>query len=141
LIDLGTRRDPSLFEFSSTAPAVLGSIQLATNTAVGNFTTLLSTTQLGFQRSIGVEDTYIPGTVPERLYKRAQKAHESDDGVFLLTADVPAPTPKEIRAVEAEVSDEALDRAIDTLKKSVRLSSKQRIDTPKVRENKELGQM
>jgi hypothetical protein len=134
LTDLGTHRDLSLFEFTSTAPAILGSI------AVDNVMSSLSTTQLGFQRSIGVEDTYIPGTVPERLYKRAQKAHKSDDGAFVLTADVPAPTPEEIRAVEAEVSDEALDRAIDTVKKSVRSSGRQRVDTPKARENKELGQ-
>lgn len=70
-MDLGTRRDLSLFEFTSTAPAVLGSIQPTVNTAVDSFIASLSTTQLGFQRSISVEDTYIPGTMPERLYKRA----------------------------------------------------------------------
>lgn len=61
----------------------------------------------------------------ESLHKRAQKAHESDDGAFVFTADVPAPTPEEIRAVEAEISNEALDRAIDTVKKSVRSSGRQ----------------
>ena len=88
----------------------------------------------------GAEDTYIPGTVPERLYKRALKAHELDDsdGVYIFTHDVPAPTLEEIRAVEAEVGDEVLDRAIEAIKLTVRSSSRQRVDTPKVKENKEL---
>jgi hypothetical protein len=88
----------------------------------------------------GGKDTYILGTVLECLYKRAQKAHESDnsDGAYVLTADVPAPTLGEIRAVEAEVDDEVLDRAIDAIKLTVRSSSRQKIDTPKVKENKEL---
>jgi hypothetical protein len=78
--------------------------------------------------------------MPERLYKRAQKAHELDDGTFVLTADVLAPTLEEIRAVEAEVSDEALDKAIDTLKQTAK-PSKKRVDLVKVKENKALGQM
>jgi hypothetical protein len=82
------------------------------------------------------------GTVPERLYKRAQKAHESDDidGAYVLTADVVAPTPEEVAAVEAEVSDKALDRAIEAIKLTVRSSGRQKVDTAKVRANKELGQ-
>jgi hypothetical protein len=70
--------------------------------------------------------------VLERLYKHAQKAYKSNNSVFLLTANVLALTLKEIRAVEAEVSNKALDKAIDTLKKLVKLSNKQRIDIPKV---------
>jgi len=103
---------------------------------------LMSTTQLGLQRSIGVKDTYMPGTVPERLYKRAKGAHDSDnlDGTFVLTPDIVAPTPEEVAIVEAEVDDEAFTRAISTIKKTVRSSARQKVDTPKVRENKELGQ-
>jgi hypothetical protein len=87
-----------------------------------------------------VRYTYIPGTVPERLYKRALKAHESDDsdGAYVLTHDILAPTLEEIRAVEAEVGDKVLDRAIEAIKLTVRSSGRQRVDTPKVKENKEL---
>jgi hypothetical protein len=70
-------------------------------TAVDNFIGSLSTTQLRFQRTLSVKDTYVLGTVPERLYKRAAKAHESDDldGAFVLTLDVQAPTLEEVAAV------------------------------------------
>jgi hypothetical protein len=61
----------------------------------------LSTTQLGFQRTLGLKDTYMLGTVPERLYKHVVKAHESDDldGAFILTLDVQAPTLEKVAAV------------------------------------------
>jgi hypothetical protein len=80
---------------------------------------LVSTTRLGLQRSKGRINTYVPGTVPERLYKRAQLAHETLDGAYQLTPDVFAPTAAELRAVAAEVSDEALTKAITALKETV----------------------
>lgn len=80
---------------------------------------LVSTTRLGLQRSKWGIDTYVPGTVPERLYKRAQLAHETLDGAYQLTPDVFAPTAAELRAVTAEVSDEALTKAITPLKETV----------------------
>jgi hypothetical protein len=141
---VGTGRELSLFEFSSTAPAVLASAQPisaptpAVQTAVDNFMASLSTTQIGLQRTIGTEDTYIPGTVPERLYKRAAKAHElnESDGAFVLTPDVLAPTLEEVAAVQAEVDDDALTRAIEAVKSTVRLSGRLRVDSEKVRLNK-----
>jgi hypothetical protein len=138
LIHLGTCRDLSLFEFSSTALAALGSRPLDVQTAVDDFIALLSTTQLGFKHTIGADDTYIPGTVPERLYKRAARAYESDDidGAFLLTNDVFAPTATEVGAVQAEVDDDALTRAIETVKSTVRSSGRLRVDTKKVQLNK-----
>jgi hypothetical protein len=101
----------------------------------------LSTTQLGFQRTIGVKDTYIPGTVPERLYKRAAKAHESDDldGAFVLTPDVQAPTLEEVAAVEAEVDDDALTKAIEAVKSTVRSSGRLWVDSIKVQLNNVVG--
>jgi seryl-tRNA synthetase len=80
---------------------------------------LVSTTRLGLQRSEGYTDTYVPRTVPERLYKRAQQAHETLDGAYQLTPDIFAPTAAELRAVAAEVSDEALTKAITALKETV----------------------
>ena len=100
--------------------------------------TEVSTTQLGLQRLWDVEDTYVPGTVVERLYKRAQKAHdESDnyDGVFVLTADVIAPTAEEVATVRGEIGDEALTRAIETVKQTVR-PMRHRVDSRKVKDNK-----
>jgi hypothetical protein len=140
LMNIGTCRNLSLFEFTCTAPAVLASVQPSVQAAVSDFMASLSTTQIGFQRTIGVEDTYVPGTVPERLYKRAAKAHESDDtnGAFVLTSDVFAPTMEELAAVQAEIDDDALTKAIETVKGMVRSSSRLRVDTKKVQLNKEL---
>jgi hypothetical protein len=103
---------------------------------------LPSTTQLGLQRLEEVTDTFVPGTAVERLYKRAQKAHEESDdtdGAYVLTADIIAPTPTEIAAVEAEVDDEALTRAVETVKSTVRSSGRQRVDVQKIKENKEIA--
>jgi hypothetical protein len=89
----------------------------------------------------GIPDPFLPGTQLERLYKRAKFTHESGeniDGTFVLTADIMAPTPIEIAAVEAEVEDEALTRAIETVRLTVRSSGRQRVDTPKVLANKAL---
>ena len=104
---LGTRREPSLFEFTSTAPAVLTTVQPtptlvpAAKTAVENFMESFSTTQLGFQRTIGVKDTYIPRTVLECLCKCAAKTHKSDDlnGAFVLTLGVEEPTLEGVAAI------------------------------------------
>jgi hypothetical protein len=142
--NLGTRREPSQFEFTSIAPAILTTVQSkpaldpALRTAVDSFMGSLSATQLGFQRTLGVKDTYVPGTVPERLYKRAAKAHESDDsdGVFVLTPDVQAPTLEEVAAVQAEVDDDVLTRAIEAVKATVRASGRLRVDSKKVQDNK-----
>jgi hypothetical protein len=81
-------------------------------------------------------------TVLERLYKRAKRAHNLDNlnGTFVLTPNIVAPTLEEVAIVEAEVGDKAFTRAISAIKKTVRSSAKQRVDTPKVQENKELGQ-
>jgi hypothetical protein len=64
--------------------------------------------------------------VLERLYKRAAKAYESDDldRAFVLTPDVQAPTLEEVAAVQAEVDDDALTRAIEAVKATVKTSSK-----------------
>jgi hypothetical protein len=80
----------------------------------------------------------MPGTVPERLYKRAAKAHESDDlnGAFVLTPDVQAPTLEEVAAVQAEVDDDALTKAIEAVKVTLRASSRIRVDSAKLKENK-----
>ena len=61
----------------------------------------------------------MPGTVLERLCKRAQLAYKTLDGAYKLTPDVFAPTAAELRAVAAEVSDEALTKAITALKETV----------------------
>jgi len=80
----------------------------------------------------------VPGTVLERLYKRAAKAHESDDldGAFVLTLDVQAPTLEEVAAVQVEVDDDALTRAIEAVKATVRTSGRLRVDSKKVQANK-----
>jgi hypothetical protein len=78
------------------------------------------TTKLGLQRFDGV-DTYILGPAPERLYKRAQIAHDNFEEGFLLSTDDFAPIASELAAVEAEVGDIALTNAIDAIKQTVRL--------------------
>jgi hypothetical protein len=108
---------------------------------ISNFLDSLSTTQLGFQRTVGVEDTYILGTVPERLYKRVAKAYESNksNGAFVLTPDVLAPTLEEIAVVQAEVDDDALTKAIETVKTTARSSSRHQVRSLKVQLNKATG--
>jgi hypothetical protein len=99
---------------------------------------LLSTTQLGHQRTVGVKDSYIPGTVQERLYKHATRAYESDNlnSTFVLTPDILAPTLEEIAVVQADVDNDALTRAIETVKTTVRSSGRHRVETLKVQLNK-----
>jgi hypothetical protein len=99
---------------------------------------LLSTTQLGFQRTLGIKDTYVPRTVPERLYKCIARVLDSDksDRAFVLTPDIFVPTLEEVAAVQAEVDNDALTKVIETVKSTIRLSSRYRIDSKKVLENK-----
>jgi hypothetical protein len=79
------------------------------------------TSQIGLEHSKGLQDTYVPGTVPERLYKRAQLAHDiDDDGVFVLSTQVFAATAEEIASVEAEVNGNVLTNAIEAVRKTVR---------------------
>jgi hypothetical protein len=42
----------------------------------------------------------------------------------------------EVRAVQAEVNDEALTRAIETVKTTVRMSGRLRVESKKVQANK-----
>ena len=146
----GTRRDPSLFEFASTAPAVFTALtavqlpsrpvaQLAERPAAFGFLASLSTTQLGFERTTGQKDTYIPGAVPERLYKQVQVAHEAGDSTFILTPDIFAPTKVEKAAVQAETDDKALSQAIEHVRTTFRVSSRLRVDSKKAADNKALG--
>ena len=78
------------------------------------------------------------GTVPERLYKRVARALNSDesDGAFVLTPDVFAPTLEEVAAVQAEVDDDALTKAIKSVKCTVRSSGRHRVHSKKVQANK-----
>jgi hypothetical protein len=80
----------------------------------------LTTTQLEFRRTIGVRDTYITGTVPELLCKRAAKAHESDDlgEAFVLTLDAQAPALEEVAAVQVEVDSDALGLTVGVVELS-----------------------
>jgi hypothetical protein len=77
----------------------------------------------------------------ERLYKRAAKVRESDEsnGAFVLTPDILAPTLEEIAVVQAEVDDDALTRAIETVKTTVRSSGRHRVESLKVQLNKATG--
>jgi hypothetical protein len=101
----------------------------------------VSTTRLGIQRSKGNIDTYVPGTLPERLYKRAQLEVDSNDtsGCYRLTAQDAPITTDEIDAIRAVEEDgQALDEAIDTIKKTVRLS-RNRVVTNRAMESREQG--
>ena len=62
----------------------------------------------------------MPGTIPERLYKRVQLAHDNYKEGCLLRAEDFAPTASEVATVEAKVSDVALTKAIDAIKQTVR---------------------
>jgi transcriptional regulator NrdR family protein len=56
--------------------------------------------------------------------------------VFVLTLDVFAPTLEELAAVQAEVDDDALTKAMESVKSTVRLSGRHLVDSKKVQENK-----
>jgi hypothetical protein len=77
----------------------------------------------------------VPGTLPERLYKRAQFAHGiDDDSVFVLSTQVFAAIAQEIASVEAEVNDNVLTDTIEAMRKTVR-SGKQVKPSFEVTEN------
>lgn len=143
---LGTQRDPSAFEYPSTAPAILSttvtiSREPQESTAV---LVLLSTTRLGLQRSEGTVDTYIPGTLPERLYKRAQLQVQVDDddinGCYRLTTQDTPITANEIETMlVVEEDGKEIDRAIETIKKTVRSSVRSRVATSRAVESHEQG--
>jgi hypothetical protein len=104
----------------------------------------MSTTRLGLQRSEGTVDTYVPGTLPERLYKRAQLQIDDDnddtDSCYRLTAqDVPI-TVSEIETILAVEEDaRAIDKAIDAIKTTVRSSIRSRVATSRAIESREQG--
>jgi hypothetical protein len=60
-------------------------------------------------------------------------------GPFVLTLDVEAPTLEEVAAVQAEVDDDALTKAIEAVKVTVRTSSRLRVDSKKVQANNEVS--
>lgn len=76
--------------------------------------------------------------MPERLYKRAAKAHESDDlgGAFVLTLDTQAPTLEEVTAVQVEVNGDALAKEIGAVKVTVRTSGWLQVDSKMAQANK-----
>ena len=90
----------------------------------------MSATQLGIQRLASNPDTYIPGTLPERLCKRAQLQADNDiDGCYRLTTQDAPITVDEMEAIQAaDEHGQAIDRAIETIKKTIR-SSRNRVAT------------
>jgi hypothetical protein len=61
------------------------------------------------------------------------------DGTFVLTSDVFAPTVQELAAIQAEIDgDDALTKAIESVKDIVRSSGRFRVDTKKVQLNRQL---
>jgi hypothetical protein len=61
------------------------------------------------------------------LYKHTAKAYKLDDdsdSAFILTLNVFTPTTLKVRAVQAKVDNDALTRAIETVKGIVRLSGR-----------------
>jgi len=101
----------------------------------------MSTTRLGLQRLESIADTYVPGTLPERLYKRAQLQVDDTSGCYRLTAqDLPI-TANEIELMLAVEEDgQAMDIAIETIKKTVR-PSRNRILTARAKESVEQGNL
>jgi hypothetical protein len=102
---------------------------------------LISTTRLGIQRSKGTVDTYIPRTLPERLYKRAQLQVDNDDTNVcyrLTTQDAPI-TVNEMETIQAADEDgQAIDRVIETIKKTVQ-SGRNQVATNRAIESREQG--
>ena len=84
----------------------------------------MSTTRLGLQRSNSNINTYVPGTLPKRLYKRAQlEVDDNANGCYKLTTQDAPITAAEIEAVLAVDKDsKAIDKAIETIKRTVRPS-------------------
>jgi hypothetical protein len=104
----------------------------------------MSTTGLGLQRSEGTVDTYVPGTLPKRLYKRAQLQIDDDDddtdGCYRLTAQDAPITVSEMETIIAVEEDaKAIDKAIDAIKATVRSSIRSRVVTSRAIESREQG--
>ena len=62
-------------------------------------------------------------------------------GAFVLRLDVEAPTLEEVAAVQAEVNDDKLTKAIEVVKVTVRTSSRLQADSKKVQANNEVKQL
>jgi hypothetical protein len=64
--------------------------------------------------------------VLKHLYKHTAKAYKLDksNSAFVLTLNVLAPTLEEVAAVQAEVEDNALTKAIEAVRSTVRMSSR-----------------
>jgi len=97
---------------------------------------------LGLQRSEGTIDTYILGTLPERLYKRVQFEVDDDtDGCHRLTTQDAPITADEIETILAVEEDgKAIDEAIETIKKTVQ-PSRNRVLTNRAKESVEQGNL
>jgi hypothetical protein len=95
----------------------------------------ISTTKLGLQQSNSI-DSYMPGTIPERLYKHAQLVYNNYKEGFLLSIDDFVPTASEAAAVEAEVDNIVLTQAIETINRTAR-SGRHVKPTQKVKLNTE----
>jgi hypothetical protein len=169
---LGTRRDPSAFEYipSSSAPAVVNRSRAQPPQLVGVLALMaqesqdddsnsdsdseyididdlidpqlkaLSTTQLGLQRLEEAPDTYLPGTLPPRLYQtnpfaRQQNDEEIGGDVYELAADAMPATVEEMKQMEDDEADEeALSQAIEAFVAPTRTGRK-RTATLKVVDN------
>jgi len=145
---LGTRRDPLAFEYLSTALATLATTSAAFSEPQESaaISALMSTTGLGLQRSEGTVDTYVPGTLPERLYKCAQLQIDNDnddddtDGCYRLSAQDAPITVSEMETILAVEEDaKAIDKAIDAIKTTVRSSIRSRVVTSRAIESQEQG--
>jgi hypothetical protein len=84
----------------------------------------MSTTRLGLQRSNSNINTYVPRTLPKRLYKRAQlEVDDNANSCYKLTTQDALITAAEIEAVLAVDKDnKAIDKAIKTIKRIVKPS-------------------
>jgi hypothetical protein len=80
----------------------------------------ISITKLGLQRCIEALGLYMLGTFPECLYKHAQQAYNNYKEGHILQVEDFAPTASEVAAVEAEVSNSILTKAIEAIKQTVR---------------------
>jgi hypothetical protein len=102
---------------------------------------LVSTTQLGIQRLTSNLDTYVLGTLLERLYKRAQLKVDNNNssGCYRLTTQDALITTNEIKTIQtADEDKQAIDRAIKIIKKTVQLS-RNRVATNRAIESREQG--
>jgi hypothetical protein len=79
-----------------------------------------STTKLGLQRYLEGPNLYVPGTLPERLYKQVQQAHDNYKEGYILQLEDFVSTASKVAAVEAEVSNIVLTKAIEAIKQTVR---------------------